>query len=921
LKRSFISQTVIAFLVLILIYSVSGIHPSPAVAQSQSTSDPWELPVNLSLSGAASLPIVTVESDGTRHAVWWDNFEWAQYKMFTPGKGWSKTVKIGMVSNFAYMNHLPVTRPEAWQLIADSAHQIHLFWSNVGGDLWTAKSISGSLIFKGMMLAKNTLTWQAYIDSSNTIHILYIQANPKPDDLNPYKFGYTPPPTIGLYYLHSHDGVNWEAAKLIKTSPYFRNLTKEDAYVQVFSDGKGQVYLTWDDPSDKQSYVIYSSDGGKTLSDPHAIQAGGVAQGSLPHQARFFLDGSGKFMLQWQSSSSCSVYQVIWTGSTGDTPEIPGGAGWSTPERVLESLPGCIKSADAYILSDGHVALVAQTISSVDSSIIPVLVIWDGSNWTDPYNLQLSFIEPKTNQTIPLSCLIFTSEGTRLHAMGCDNNNDVWETSSTIDIAQIVPSQARAWKKAVAISGADTIPADLPALAVDNNAKLHALYPMFTLDQVDALSNNVGAGASLAYTNLSSSWSQSVAVLRSPVADNSVGIQTVFNPAMVVDPGGMIHAVWSTSPTGEILYSHAFVRDAATSSGWSHPVALPAPFPAGISPNLALGPKGELYAAYGIPLNEGRGIYITHSSDQGNTWSSPISVFTASDKDQITQASLPMFSDVRLVVGQKGMLHIVWALAGLPPENTSMGIYYANSTDGGEKWSAPAEIVNSAASQPQLIQSSDQLHLFWNKASNKGNQLYQQWSLDSGKTWSEAKRVSGLQEVSPHFGLVTDDKGALILFSLEKTDSGSVAMVSTQWNGETWNTPESTLLGYDWTDGIGITAALMPGGQIVVVYRVFAPVQGSGMYPVLGSVQRNIDIQPVAPLPTFTPQPVITAIPTLTPLPTLTPVPTPVMEPTQAPSGPSFDWKLTGMLVAGVTCVVLIIIIILRGINPRRGLR
>ncbi len=146
-------------------------------------------------------------------------------------------------------------------------------------------------------------------------------------------------------------------------------------------------------------------------------------------------------------------------------------------------------------------------------------------------------------------------------------------------------------------------------------------------------------------------------------------------------------------------------------------------------------------------------------------------------------------------------------------------------------------------------------------------------------------------------------------------------MVYAQWNGETWSNPESTLLGYDWTDGIRITAALLPGGQLVAVYRVFAPEQGSGMFPVLGSVQRKIDIQPVAPLPTFTPQSVLTAIPTLTPFPTLTPVPTPIMEATQTPNSTSFDWKLTGMLVAGITCIVLIIIIIVRGLNPRRGMR
>ena len=125
-----------------------------------------------------------------------------------------------------------------------------------------------------------------------------------------------------------------------------------------------------------------------------------------------------------------------------------------------------------------------------------------------------------------------------------------------------------------------------------------------------------------------------------------------------------------------------------------------------------------------------------------------------------------MFNDVKMVVDAKGQIHVIWVLAGLPPGNTSLGIYYSKSLDNGQTWSTPTEIVSSSASQPQLILSADQLHLFWNKTTSNGNELYQQWSLDSGQTWSEAQRVSGLQEVSPHFGLVTDGKGTLFLLNL-----------------------------------------------------------------------------------------------------------------------------------------------------------
>ena len=163
-----------------------------------------------------------------------------------------------------------------------------------------------------------------------------------------------------------------------------------------------------------------------------------------------------------------------------------------------------------------------------------------------------------------------------------------------------------------------------------------------------------------------------------------------------------------------------------------------------------------------------------------------------------------------------------------------------------------------------------------------------------------------------------------VLFSFlisERTDVGSVALVSTQWDGETWSNPESTLLGYDWMDGDGVTAALLPSGKLVAVFRVFAPVEGSGLLPLLGSVQRKVEIQPITPLPTFTPQPVVTVMPTFIPLPTLTSIPTPIDTVTQTPDQSGINWSLVGAIIAGVVILGLIILIIIQGLNPRSKIR
>src|SRR5207249_2225298 len=100
-------------------------------------------------------------------------------------------------------------------------------------------------------------------------------------------------------------------------------------------------------------------------------------------------------------------------------------------------------------------------------------------------------------------------------------------------------------------------------------------------------------------------WTVPAAVLTSPNGGKAE------KPGMSTGTGGSLHAVWSGGFAGEIYYSHAFIRDAAATSGWSSPQLLPAPIKAGASPVLAIDATARLHVLYAIPLNESRGIYYT----------------------------------------------------------------------------------------------------------------------------------------------------------------------------------------------------------------------------------------------------------------------------------------------------------------------
>ncbi len=52
---------------------VGALLARPAIpVASQTATEPWTPPVNVSASGAASQPVLAAAPDGTLHALWWD---------------------------------------------------------------------------------------------------------------------------------------------------------------------------------------------------------------------------------------------------------------------------------------------------------------------------------------------------------------------------------------------------------------------------------------------------------------------------------------------------------------------------------------------------------------------------------------------------------------------------------------------------------------------------------------------------------------------------------------------------------------------------------------------------------------------------------------------------------------------------------
>jgi hypothetical protein len=72
--------------------------------------------------------------------------------------------------------------------------------------------------------------------------------------------------------------------------------------------------------------------------------------------------------------------------------------------------------------------------------------------------------------------------------------------------------------------------------------------------------------------------------------------------------------------------------------------------------------------SYAVPLNEGRGIYLTWSSDRGDSWSSPVRVFDAET------AGWETVDQPRLAFDEDGALHTVFTRYSLPGGRGPLGL-------------------------------------------------------------------------------------------------------------------------------------------------------------------------------------------------------------------------------------------------------
>jgi hypothetical protein len=292
------------------------------------------------------------------------------------------------------------------------------------------------------------------------------------------------------------------------------------------------------------------------------------------------------------------------------------GVTWSEPISVFHDMAGCPNENQLFTWKEGNIILESIIQDQV------YLIAWDGNEWSDPQLQEqfLNFIDPTRMRSVTLDCrqAVLNNEE-RLYMIGCEaeGDGDIWLLSQEMGVITDWFPPPTNWTSPVQITSSPDNISNL-LLSTDNEGLFHAMW----LQKQD--SEVVGSVDLVYYSRFENeSWSSPVSILTSPDGTD------ITNLSLTIDQNDRLLIVWTAGETGNIYFSWAGKSRAFDPSEWNVPISLPVSQPYASSPVIIADKIGRISVAYAIPINDERGIYVTQSFDDGDTWSDPTIVFNA----------------------------------------------------------------------------------------------------------------------------------------------------------------------------------------------------------------------------------------------------------------------------------------------------
>jgi hypothetical protein len=259
------------------------------------------------------------------------------------------------------------------------------------------------------------------------------------------------------------------------------------------------------------------------------------------------------------------------------------------------------------------------------------------------------------------------------------------------------------------------------------------------------------------------------------------------SPMMKLDHNGNIYIAWISGAGGS--GNGPISMAVSTDGGMSFPIQSSVCSDANCNSNFqrtaqfVIDTKGNIHLVWmGSRINSQPDIWYTHSTDQGKTWTKPVSVCDADDSSKYAQdfPSIACDSSDNIYVSFLDMRSTQRKISTTPL------LYFTRSTDGGMTWSLnkradipPGGVGGTCECCTEQIASTADGHIYIVYRSNINNvrDIWLARSYDKGLTFQPALKLSSgdwnIEEcpvTGPHIAL-DDAEGAHIVWRDARDDS------------------------------------------------------------------------------------------------------------------------------------------------------
>lgn len=285
---------------------------------------------------------------------------------------------------------------------------------------------------------------------------------------------------------------------------------------------------------------------------------------------------------------------------------------------------------------------------------------WDGMAWSMPN----SVLSSPDNRSAEQVKVVLDRRGV-LHAMWLGARENV-ETAVYYSRAQAsAAGSVRGWLSPVALLYLPELYASSPALAVDENGVLHAVYADGQASLLYYLRSDDGGD----------SWSDHVLMYTAPLN------RWLSDFALTLDSAGFIHAVWVERPTfvsGEDMYIGDLFYSRSQDGGrtWTEPFEFASDRIWG-QPNIITTGYGNVHLVWnGSRSDSGR--YHRWSADGGETWTETVRILRVGGLSGSSQVAVDSAGTLHLITagGKSPAVYVQWNGGGwTPSEDVDPGCY------------------------------------------------------------------------------------------------------------------------------------------------------------------------------------------------------------------------------------------------------